>query len=313
MTKEEKDLVTDFVSKTLGTPASEAASLLFNTKEDGSADLKESAITTLLQKDADRVKTFKDAETKAHDKGYKKAQVEVLEKFESEVKAKFGISSDEKGVSLIESVVKSKVSTDGAELDEEKVKRSSFYLSTVERLKKEKEEAIGAESGKFTELETKIKKESIFKTVTSTAKEIVRELNPILPEGKNAEGKQKADIQIEKLLNELGSEYEFEIKDGKTLVSKNGKLLEDAHGNMIDFKEIVKAKASDVWDFKEGTQRQSAGNNNDAGSGNKSDGNKVYTGPVPTNQDEYMKLMGDAKDDNTKMEITKVWNGQNKM
>lgn len=313
MTKEEKDLVTDFVSKTLGTPASEAASLLFNTKEDGSADLKESAITTLLQKDADRVKTFKDAETKAHDKGYKKAQVEVLEKFESEVKAKFGISSDEKGVSLIESVVKSKVSTDGAELDEEKVKRSSFYLSTVERLKKEKEEAIAAESGKFTELETKIKKESIFKTVISTAKEIVRELNPILPEGKNAEGKQKADIQIEKLLNELGSEYEFEIKDGKTLVSKNGKLLEDAHGNMIDFKEIVKAKASDVWDFKEGTQRQSAGNNNDAGSGNKSDGNKVYTGPVPTNQDEYMKLMGDAKDDNTKMEITKVWNGQNKM
>jgi len=312
MTKEEKDLVTDFVSKTLGTPASEAASLLFNTKEDGSADLKESAITTLLQKDADRVKTFKDAETKAHDKGYKKAQVEVLEKFESEVKAKFGISSDEKGVSLIESVVKSKVSTDGAELDEEKVKRSSFYLSTVERLKKEKEEAIAAESGKFTELETKIKKESIFKTVTSTAKDIVRELNPILPEGKNAEGKLKADIQIEKLLNELGSEYEFEIKDGKTLVSKNGKLLEDAHGNMIDFKEIVKAKASDVWDFKEGTQRQSAGNNNDA-TGNKSDGNKVYTGPVPTNQDEYMKLMGEAKDDNTKMAITKEWNGQNKM
>lgn len=306
-------LVTDFVSKTLGTPASEAASLLFTVKEDGSADLKENALTTLLQKDADRVKAFKDAETKAHDKGFKKAQAEVLEKFEGEVKAKFGITSDEKGVSLIESVVKSKVGTDGAELDEEKVKRSTHYLSTVERLKKEKEEAVAAEAGKFTELETRIKKESIFKSVTSTARDIVKELNPILPEGKNAEGKSKADIQIEKLLNELGSEYEFEIKDGKTLVSKNGKLLEDAHGNMIDFKEIVKAKASDVWDFKEGTQRQSAGNNNDAANAGKGSDGVKYTGPVPTNQDEYMKLMGEAKDDGTKIEITKAWNGANKM
>lgn len=311
MTKEEINFVTGLVSKTVGTPATEAASLLFDVKEDGSGELKPTALQTLLDKDAARVQAFKNEATQAHDKGYKKAQGEALTKFEKDLKDKFGITSEKQGLDLIEHVVTEKLKTTGDEKDEEKIKRSSVYLSMVEKLNKEKTDAVKAETDKYNELQTRIQKESTFKSVSDIALDFIKnELKPILPEGKTADGKSKAEIQLQKFVKDLTSEYEFEIKDGKTLISKDGKLLENAHGHMLDFKEVVKAKASEVWDFKTGEDRSGAGNRNDPpGAGN---GNKGYSGPVPKSQEEYLQLIEKAPDDATKIQITQAWTGSKK-
>lgn len=307
MNAEEIKFVKELVGKTIGIPSEEAASLLFDTKEDGSGEVKPDALKILIDKDAARVQTFKDRETQAHDKGYKKAQAEALTKFEKDLKEKYGVTSDKQGVELIEHVVTEKMKSQGGELDEEKIKRSPTYQTMMTKLTKEKEEAVKAETDKYTQLQTSIQKESTFKTVSEKATDFIKKLKPILPEGKTPDGKSKADIQIQKLLNELSSEYEFQVKDGVISILKDGKLVEDNHGHMVKFEDLVKQRAETYWDFQAGEGRSGSGNNNDDDTDGSKGGNKGYTGPIPKSEDEYLKLISEAKDDKAKIELTKVW------
>jgi hypothetical protein len=308
MIKTEIDFVTELVQKTLNISSTEAASLLFDVKEDGSGELKGTALPTLLDKDKARVQAFKEEATQAHDKGFKKAQAEALTKFEKDLKEKYGITSDKQGVELIEQVVTEKIKASGTgEADEEKIKRSKLYLDTVDRLTKEKTDAVSAEAKKFTDLQTSIQKESTFKSVSETVLDYIKnDLMPILPEGKTADGKSKADIQLQKFVKDFASEYDIEVKDGRILLSKDGKLLEDPHGKHYDIKDVVKAKASEVWDFKEGQARQGTGNKHEAG-GAAGSTDKGYKGPIPKNEVEYLDMVKKAPDDKTKQELTKVW------
>lgn len=301
MNKQETEFTTSLIGKTLNIPAAEAASLLFEIKEDGSGELKEGVLQVLLDKDTARVQKLKDAEKTAFDNGYKKSQGEALTKFEKDLKDKYSIATDKQGVDLIDFVVTEKLKAQGGELDDDKIKKSSPYLKMVETLTKEKNEAVATETEKYNTLNSQIQKESTFSEISKKAMEVITELNPILPESK-----EKAEAQIKRLVKELGSEFTFEIKDGKMLISKDGKLHEDSHGHMIDFKDLVKQKANEVWDFKQGEQRASAGNSNDD-KGGKGTGTGGYKGPAPKDQAEYLKFIGEATDDVTKQEITKVW------
>lgn len=313
MNKEEFKIVSDLVITTLGVQQSEIASVLFDIKEDETAEFKPEALKTLIDKSAVRVAAFKDAETKAHDKGYKKAQSESLTKFESDLKEKFGISSDKQGTELIEFLVSEKIKSQGGELDEEKIKRSPIYLTTVEKLNKEKEAAVKAELDKFNELQNKIQKESTFKTIAEQAKAVLDELKPILPAGQTEDGKSKAEIQIKRFLDQLGSEYGFEMVEGNLLVTKDGKVLEDAHSNRIPLKDIVKKHASELWDFQEGTQRTGTGNNNNGGgAGAGANGNKRYTGPAPKDAAEYSKMISEAKSLEEKQGIMEAFEASQK-
>lgn len=310
MNKQEMELVSELVTKTLGFQQSELASVLFEIKEDDVAEFRPDALKTLLDKSAVRVAEFKTKETQAHDKGYSKAKAESITKFESELKEKFGITSDKQGLELIEFAVAEKIKGQGGELDDEKIKRSTLYLNTVDRLAKEKADAVKAAEDKFNELNNKIQKESTFKTIAEQAKSVLDELKPILPAGQTQEGKSKAEIQIQRFLNELGNEYGFEVKDGKVLVTgKDGKILEDAHGNMIPLKDIVKNRASELWDFQEGEQRSGTGNSNNgnAGAGAGANGGKKYTGPAPKTPEEYSQFIGKAQSVEEKKEIMDLW------
>lgn len=309
MKLEEMNFLTEFVGKTIGTPATEAAALLFDVQADGSGELKSTALASLLDKDKVRVQSFKDDATKAHDKGYQKAQGEALTKFEKDMKEKYNITSDKQGIDLIEFVVTEKIKASGTgEQDEEKIKRSKLYIETVDKLTKEKTDAVAAEAKKFTDLQTSIQKESTFKSVSETVLDYVKnELMPILPEGKTPDGKSKADIQLIKFVKDFSTEYEIEVKDGIILLSKDGKLLEDAHGRRLEIKDVVKAKASEVWDFKEGEARQSAGNSHNASGAAAGSAVKGYTGPIPKTDQEYQDLIKKSPDDKTSQEITKVW------
>jgi hypothetical protein len=304
----EKELLEKFIGKTLNIPAEEVATLMFE-KVDDKEVIKADALESLLEKDKARIAKFVEDRKTQFDNGYKKAQAETLSKFEKEIKEKFGVAEDKQGLELIESIVAENIKGQGGELDEEKIKRSKLYLDTVSKLNKEKEEAIAAEAKKFNDLETSIKKQTIFKTISDKAKEKLKELNPILPEGKTNDGKSKSDIQIERFLRELEMEYNFELKDDKILISdKEGKLLETPQHYPVDFNELVKEKASALWDFKQGEDRSGTGNKNNGNQGGSDDGGKGgYKGPLPKNEDEYLKLVSELKDESQQIALTEEW------
>jgi len=303
MKQQEKQTITAFIGRTLNLPAEEVAALF---KADGDEEtFNETALDSLLKHDATRVQNFTSKNQEFFDNGFKKAQKEALSKFEKDIREKFNVTEDKQGLDLIESVVMAKIKAQGGDLDEEKIKRSDVYLKAVERLTKEKEEAVTEATTKYKTLEQTIASEKINSAIRSSAKEIIMSLNPILPEGKTADGKSKAEIQVDRLIDELISQHQFEVKGEKTLIIKDGKVMEDPHGNLVDFKKYVSEKASYVWDFKEGEARKGTGNNNDDDS---TGAKKGYQGPAITSSEQYMEAMAKAKDDNEKMEITKAYN-----
>lgn len=307
MKKEEKQTITAFIGRTLNLPAEEVATL-FKKVDDNEETFSETALDSLLKHDATRVQNFTSKNQEFFDNGFKKAQKEALSKFEKDIKEKFNVSEDKQGLDLIESVVMAKMKAQGGELDDEKIKRSELYLKTVERLNKEKEDAIAEAGNKYKALEQSINSEKINSTIRKNAQEIIMSLNPILPEGKTADGKSKADIQINKLVDELISQHQFEIKGDKVLIIKDGKVLDDPHGNVVDFKTYVSEKAGLMWDFKQGDPKRGTGNSNDDDNGTGTGAKKGYQGPAITSSEQYMELIGKAKDDNERIEITRAWN-----
>ena len=109
-------------------------------------------------------------------------------------------------------------------------------------------------------------------------------------------------------VDELLSEFEFEINGDKTFIIKDGKVLEDSLANKIDFKKFIGERAGERWDFKEGESRKGTGNNNDDNPDGGIGGKAKYSGPKLTSEDDYMKAMKEAKTPEEKSAITMEWN-----
>lgn len=310
MNTQEMQSVSEYVSKITGKPTTEIASLLFTIKEDDkeNGEVKADGFNELLKYDATRVQGFKDETTAAHDKGYNKAKAEIIGKFESDLKEKFALTSDKKGVELIEYLVGEKIKGQGVELDDEKIKRSQPYLDMVNQMKKEMTEAVKIETEKHTTLESSIQREKVQGSVSSVTRKLFDDLNLILPEGKDeSTGKSKADLHYERFMRELSSEYDFEVKGDQILLIKDGKALVDAHNHMIDYKKFVEQRATSIYDVKSGEARKSSGNTHDnlnGGQGKKTS----YAGPKIENENQYMEAIRSADNDDLKMEITAHWN-----
>lgn len=309
MNNQEKEVIVGFFGRAFNIPADEVAAKLLVKEADGTTEtFITSALDEALKWNTANVTRFNLEKKESFDDGYKKSQKESLTKFEKDIKEKYGVTSDKQGVDLIEELVLAKVKAQGGELDDDKIKKSKVYLDTVANLQKEKADALLEAGNKYTELETSIQQKEISKQIRDSARELILASNPVLPVGKTPDGKSKADIQVEKLIDELLVEHKFETKDGKTFVhNKEGVLMKDSHGHPIEFKAFVNEKTVERWDLKEGTAKKAPGNSNDDGDDTNKD--KKYSGPVISNSEEYLKAMADAgADEKLKIDITKHWN-----
>jgi hypothetical protein len=274
----EKELLSAFLSKTLNMDDTAVASLY---KEDGS-EINQDSLETLLKLDVERVQKLKPDTKKEFDNGYKKAQSEVLSSFEKEFKEKTGHVSEKKGLELVLEYASKQ--TNATELKEDAVKRHPIYLDAIEKLTKEKDEAVKLEQNKFVEFENGIKKKETFGSVANKAIEIFNNLKPILSKDPSKQANQLEDFKAK-----LGT-YEYEIQGDRILVLKDGKALEDAHGNRIPFEKIVKETADRYYDFQVAEQRSSAANQNQQNSNNQG---KTFNIQVPKTEAEYTAFITD--------------------
>ena len=110
------------------------------------------------------------------------------------------------------------------------------------------------------------KAEQTFSNVSQKALQIFNGLNPILPQNKTV-----ADNQVKFFVNTL-KDFKFDVQDERIVVmDKDGKVLEDGHGNSRSFEDIVKEQASGLFEFKANNGGSGAGNGNGGqggGSGN---------------------------------------------
>lgn len=282
-----KTIITGLLSKAYNYDNGKIAELF----KDGETELSEEQQTEILNKileiDAQRVENIKKSVDKkdAFQDGFKKAKSEVLTDFEKGLKEKFGIESDKTGLELVEEVV-SKKSEGGqsGDITEDAIKRSKVFQDMESNLKKQITTVKNEYETKINEIQDGYKAEQTFSNVSQKALQIFNGLNPILPQNKTV-----ADNQVKFFVNTL-KDFKFDVQDERIVVmDKDGKVLEDGHGNSRSFEDIVKETASGLFEFK--------ANNGGSGSGNGGQGQggsgSSYAGNVPKTFEELEKVMGD--------------------
>ena len=255
------------LGKTLKMPDGEISELL----KDGENALSESEIISkILDKDKDKVKNVRD---ESFQDGIKKAKKEILSEFETDLKTEFEIESDKVGKDLIKEIVdkKSAVSGEGkkGEITEDDIKKSKPYQDLITQKKTDEKTLKEKYEGEIKTIKDEITQKETFSVIGGNALTILKGMNPIV--SKNTEiAKNLEDIFV----RDLTSNHKFQIQDGRTLVlDQDGKIKTDAHGNQIEFEDLVKANASKFYEFSK---------NNGGGNTGDDPEKKVEGGVYPT-------------------------------
>lgn len=266
-----KDVLNGVLSKTLNIDETGVASLY---NEDGT--IKDDAVSLIENWDKERIKRIKSESSKNFfDDGYKKAQSEVLGKFESDLKEKFGIKSEKKGTELILDYVQS-LKESGVNDD---VVKHPLYLTLQERMEQEITKVKSEGEQRLTEFQKEMSRKETMKTVAEKALELFHGLKPVLSSDA-IKAKKQEELLIDKLTG-----FEYELQDGRIVVLKDGKVLEDAHGNRVAFDKIVKELTTTYFDLHVTDPKGSPGN--------KTGQTKTFNFEVPKNDAEYARVMSD--------------------
>jgi hypothetical protein len=256
-----KELLTAFLGKTLNQPIDSLASLLFKKGDDDKLtdDLTDDALEQILTLDAARVKSLRDSiDTKGiFDNGYKKGQKEAFERFESDLKKNFTVESDKTGLDLVREVVSKSANP---AMDADKVKAHPSFLELESRLNSQLSELKTAYEQQITDIKTGFERQQTLTGVKSQARDLFTAMNPVL-----SPNPQIAARQIEDFLDKF-SGYEYSrTADGKMMVMKDGKRLEDNHGNPVFLDSLVKQEGTMRFDFAAQSDKGNAGNRNTDG------------------------------------------------
>lgn len=281
-----KAILEQILEGSLKLPKEEVQKLL---PEDENEFSEDSFKSTFLALDKLRIEAIGQRGKEQFDDGYKKGQKESLSKLEEAIKAKFDLEGSQlTGLELVENIVASKAGKAGKtkleELSEDEVKTHPAVIKLMDARAKDFKEQLKAKETEFETFKNSVNTEKTFSTVHSKALEIFDSLNPIL-----STDAEKAKNQKSLFINLL-KEFEYKIQDNQIVVMKEGKLLEDDHFTRVNFDDLVKQKASSLFDFKAADDRKVPPAGGPGGGGS-----AKYTGAMPKNESEYAKIITDKE------------------
>lgn len=286
-----KEFLTAFFGKTYNLPADKVASLL----NDEGTEIKAEALTTLLELDVAKVQKMKEENQTYFENGQKKATKELMTDWEKKLKEKHGVTSDKKGEDLFEEIITLK-SNDKSSVDEAKVKSHAAYVAMQNELNNKIVETDNTWKSKWDTHQKEVAKKETFSGVLKKADTFLPGF--ALPENEQLKANQKRLLEIDL------QQYDYEPQAGSDdfiVKTKEGKLLEDGHGNRITYEALVKQTASKYWLPIEGQARQGAGGKNNAAAGAATA--SAWKGKQPTNDAEYTNLIREAKDPKDRIAI----------
>lgn len=252
-----KDVILGFLSKTLKMGNEQLAELLYKTDDEGNLtdEFKEDALQSLLDLDAQRVQGLKPDTKTIFDNGHKKGLKEGAERLEKALRDRFGIEdASATGDDLLELVQAAQGAGDQKPVD---VKTSKEYRDLERQLRAEVKRLQDEKEAEINGLKLQWQKEQTWQQAKAQIRETLTALNPVLPEDQA-----KADRMLALFMREFSDlEFQPDEKEGFIPV-REGSRLEDSHGYGITLADLVKAKAEEVFDFREQAPAGSAGNKN---------------------------------------------------
>lgn len=254
-----KNILLGLVSKTVKIDNGKLDELL---SSDGATE--ESVINSLLELDVNRVAEIKKSvDLDKFKEGYAKAKKEERSAFEKEVKDKFNFSGDATGVSLIESIIAANkpAGSGSKEITEDDVKKHKSYQDLLDSMNQKVNTITTEWETKYNDLQKQHAKTGIVSSVKTKALGILDSMKPVLP--KNA----AAATNLKNIFSGVFDGFDYEEQDGRTLIMKDGKLLEDAHGNRVELEDLIKSTAQSYFDFQENNGGSNGANGGNGGNG----------------------------------------------
>jgi hypothetical protein len=272
----EKDLLTGLLEKAYNKTPEEVSELLYQKPDDSDeVILKENAIDLILDLDGQRVTQLKTSATPDKEQIKKlrdEMRSEVLTDFEKKLKARYNIESSSQGLDLVQEVVDT---VSDCDISEEKIKQNPVFLEMEDKMNKRLEQL----QEEYDDYKLNQDKRTRLNRVEQDVLNIFASLNPIESPNTTVANTRRNDY-----LRKFES-YDFEIQeDGNHFVKKDGKRVEDKHGNPVKFQDFVKDMASRHYEFAQ-SDGGSAGNKDGGKSGSHTD--------VPKDEKEYLSKMND--------------------
>jgi hypothetical protein len=285
----ETEILVGALAKMLKKDETEVKGLVYNGEE-----VIETAIENVLNADAERIKRLqKEYETNGFNNGVKKATGEVLTDFEDKLRIKYGVKSDVKGIDLVDFIVQQNQKT---AVNTEDVRKHPAYLE-LERSTVHKDE-YNKVIGEFENYKLNLERQKVMNKVQTKALDLLEKMNPVIEDNPVVAKRRK-----EMFLNEF-SEYDYEFEGDYTMVLKDGKRIQDRHGNPIGFDTYVREVAERNFVLSQQQYRQSSGNSNNK------NGNFMVT--VPRTPEEYHKAIVNEKDPAKRIAIKQAYEAANK-
>lgn len=280
----------EFWEKTLNLPPERIAEILFKKADDGETltdDVREEAISELLELDKARVSKLKTEAGTTFDNGYKKAEKEVSARWEKNLREKFGVDSDAAGDDLLAAILEKAKTKPASNASDDDIKKHQLYLQLEQQYLKDVKEAKEQGERSLEEFKAQQSALSVKGTAKNKAKELLLSMKPVLEDDQAI-----SETRIQDFLRELEA-YDFQEIDGGGLVPiKDGKRVENDHSHPVSFEDLAKQIAARRFKFQVQDPKGNGGNKNDPNDPT----NVSYTGKIPTNENELWQMHTTLKD-----------------
>jgi len=234
-------------------------------------------------KDAERIKKLSTDKTNQYNRGLK----EGAQKLEKEIKEKYEVESELIGVELFDHVLSTKLEEVKGAAPEEVLKHPEVIKAL-----NEKDKALRAKDKewqkKLDEQVDQQKKAELFNSVKKSALIVFDNEKYILPQDAR-----KAQALKDVFLNDL-SKGNFQPDGDTFIVLKDNVNMKDEHGHPVTFDDYVKSIGEKYFDKQVAEDRSSSGNQQNAGQ---------TQFRKPKDNDEYVKMMREAKTPEERIKI----------
>lgn len=245
-----KQLMVEFLSKTLGKSNEEIDGLLFKKADDGTLtdEINETAFQELTYAHSAHLASIRDdAGQDQYNEGHKAGKFEALSKAEESIKKAYGLEGKGKLMDLITEAV-SKASS----LTEDKVQTHPLYVSAIQKLEDEKTALIDEKEKAVSEIKAQVERQQRFSQVAPTIDEALIKAG-VSPEYLKPATKKAFLSQFE------GSDFDV-TETGIYIKGPDGKLKKDELGHPLKLEAFISKTAADWFPIEKQPGRQSPGN-----------------------------------------------------
>lgn len=218
--------------------------------------VKTDAFENLLTLDTSKTKRLKGDGQLMFDKGYQKAEAEIKSKAEKSFKEKTGFTEDaENFEELLDKYIEQQAKNPkkSAMTDDDVKKHPAYLALEKERVPKAEYDKVKMEFEDYKACVSRNEKMSAIKS------KVLNKFNSFqIEQIENPTVKAK---RTDLFLKEFDA-FDYEMDGDNVIIIKDGKRLEDDHGNLVQFDKFIENTAQEHFVFLKQTPRASAGNGN---------------------------------------------------